>query len=69
MYSLRKENNDTKERKKGRKSEWRKGKKKREKAQREKVRLMAWVSKDRDSLFQFFEKVLPHFNVSMETWI
>ena len=57
--SLRKEHNDTKERKKGRKSERRKGKKEREKAQREKVRLMACVSKDRDSPFQFFEKVLP----------
>ena len=43
-------------------------KKKTEKAQREKVRLMAWVSKDRDSSFQFVEKVLPHFNVSTETW-
>ena len=36
MYSLRKENNDTKERKKGRKSEWRKGKKKERKSTKRK---------------------------------
>lgn len=55
-----------KERKKGRVKEGKE--KKTEKAQmREKVRLMAWVSKDRDNPFQFFEEVLPHINVSMET--
>ena len=56
-----------KAREKERKSERGKGKKNTEKAQREKVRLMAWVSNDRDTPFQFFEKVLTHFNVSTET--
>ena len=56
-----------KKEKKGRVKEGKGKKKEKEKAQREKVRLMAWVSKERDTPFQFFAKVLPHFNVSMET--
>ena len=53
LTSLRKENNDTKERKKEWKSKRRKGKKeeKTEKAQREKVMLMAWLSKERGTPF------------------
>lgn len=53
--------------KKERKKERKKNEKKETTQIREKVRLMAWVSKDRDNPLQFFEEVPPHFNVSTET--